>query len=386
MAETEDDFFDIKRYLGKWTPEFYFAELGDTDNFFIHLEYFVNKSRYVSTKSEIGSALDFNMVDGDGIGVFDDLPASTRSILQKRNYKLAFISDGKPQNPDGDLFLVSEVYTYAPTKKYVDYESDIVPIWGLHADFDVSSKVVFSRRNVVDSEYYHNTVLQVDNIGIFQTGDYVDVYVTNMFIQKQHFGPGSPYIYTAHTYEESAIRSKSLPMIIKINKNLGTIELDENIVFSNSVRSNEWHSHQYANAGYNNYDGSNNNYIGCTLCYKNKIKGIGSGVDPAADLLARPMSVRIVKKYSKREFKRRERPVRITTSFHTTRPSAPDIFIPQRETGEELDVISRETTVSPSQWQRKIEDSEYFQYAEAEITFDKINKIYKMQIKETQAI
>ncbi len=186
----EDDFFDIKRYLGKWTPEFYFAELGDTDNFFIHLEYFVNKSRYVSTKSEIGSALDFNMVDGDGVGVFDDLPASTRSMLQRRGYKLAFISDGKPQNPDGDLFLVSEVYTYAPTKQYVDYESDIVPIWGLHAEFDVSSNVIFGRRNVIESEYYHNTTLQVDNIGIFQTGDHVDVYVKNVFIQKQHFGAG----------------------------------------------------------------------------------------------------------------------------------------------------------------------------------------------------
>ena len=361
-----DDFFDNKKYIGKWTPIYYFAGLGDTDNFFIELKYFINKTHYLKTKSDIGTALDFDMLDYDGIGVFAGIPETTLEMLKNRNYKLAFVSDGIEYNDDGDLLIVSETYSYAPSKTYISYENDIVPIWGLKdEDFSTSVNVVFgSKKNVLDTEFFHHSILHLADVSGFQTGDSVRIKTRCIWSQFDFLGAfvrhNIGYFWVLDTFK-----------IIAIDRKKSTIEID----YALSMRDLDTSRHNHHDGYYYTW-----RYVRCTECFWDTLRT--GRLEDVKTL--RPTQVEVVKAFSTREFKRRDMPIRIKTTFSTSQPQAPKMLVPKYETGFEFDTISRETMPSTMQWKRKIENGSYFQYAEADVQFDEINKIYKMQVKETK--
>ncbi len=368
-----DDFFDNKKYVGKWTPIYYFAELGDTDNFFIELKYFINKTHYLKTKSDIGTALDFDMLDYDGIGVFAGIPETTLEVLKDRNYKLAFVSDGIEYNEDGDLLIVSETYSYAPNKLYISYENDIVPIWGLK---DVGalglSTVVFGRGNNCRTTIEEHTLLKVADVSKFSTGDKVSVLAKASFAKR-----GINNVLTGivnETYELPTHNAATIVSIYELNR---IIELDRALGDMSWSIGNTLHtSHSYKEIPDH-----------CNECLWETIS-IDSKLNfENTNLNYRIHSMSVKKVDSSRPFKRRDRQTKTTTSFHSEYPNdVPKFLVPQLGDGSELDVISKSTTPSISQWKEYIKAEKLFVYTEPTIEYDEINKLYKMIVKETKCI
>ena len=380
-----DDFFNEKRYIGKWTPIYHFADLGDTDNFFIELQYFINKSHYLATKSKIGQTLDLKMVDGDGVGLFADLPSNTLAQFASRNYKLAFVSEGIEYNEDGDLLIVTERYTYAPNKTYTNFENDVVPIWGLNDDSEaVSANVIFGKKNVIKTPFYKRSILDLGkNATKFNSGDKITIDITQLFYREIAY-LGFPSKFQPIFLKVSFGSEDNEIQILNVDKNNGTVELSTSL-FSLMPGTNLGEDHHITeNFEHINRNGTNAVMI-CPQCYWNRVMGVRALCHLHPYTLF-PYSISITRAYKKREFKRRERPVRVKTLFSTTLPDISDleIFVPKLESGLERDVISRETTTTALMWNRKIKNNEYFRYAEPEVEFDVINNIYKLKTKETK--
>ena len=385
-----DDFFNQKRYIGKWTPIYHFADLGDTDNFFIELQYFINKSHYLATKSSIGSALDLEMVDGDGVGLFANLPSNTLAQFTSRNYKLAFVSEGIEYNEEGDLVIVTERYTYAPNQIYTNFENDVVPIWGLNDNTEsVSANVIFGKKNVIDSSFYKHSILDLGaNASKFNSGDRIQIAVKQRFYICYHSGPGAPYEFYPIIIDVHLGSENEEIQILNVNRQNGTIEISSSLPrLMPGTRLGD-DAYEHTENHYNNLgvldQSQTNAYMACCKCYWDTIRGEPPKHIHTATLF--PIALTITRAYSTREFKRRERPVRVKTSFSTSQPDISDleIFVPKLESGLERDVISRETTTTALMWKQKIKNGEYFRYAEPEVEFDLINNIYKLKIKETK--
>ena len=62
------------------------------------------------------------------------------------------------------------------------------------------------------------------------------------------------------------------------------------------------------------------------------------------------------------------------------------IFIPQFETGQTFETISRQTTPNNKVWKDKVEKGEWFRYEQPEVKFDNENGVYELRVRETPCI
>ncbi|MBR6389017.1 MAG: hypothetical protein IKS15_02720 [Opitutales bacterium] len=119
--------YSTPKYAHSWLPIFYFKDYGDYENYFIQLEYVVNKADYAPV---LHKSLDLDIVAANGQKIFADLSAEKRTLLSSRNYVL-LTSTETPTSNHNDRFWVTELYGYAPQsgnapKVYETYSDSIV--------------------------------------------------------------------------------------------------------------------------------------------------------------------------------------------------------------------------------------------------------------------
>ncbi|MBQ6533627.1 MAG: hypothetical protein IJI37_00510 [Opitutales bacterium] len=95
-----------------------------------------------------------------------------------------------------------------------------------------------------------------------------------------------------------------------------------------------------------------------------------------------------MKAYATRVYAKRRMPTRERVSFSLTEPSLANIgiFIPQLQTGETRDTISRETEPTCASWKNKVANGTWFRYEEPEVKYDAENGVYELRIRETKCI
>ncbi len=114
--------YSTPQYAHSWLPIRYFKDFGDEENFFIQLEYVINKIDY---SPQIHKELDFDMLAANGEKIFGDLDVDMLEDLKSRNYVL-LTSTETPTSNFNDRFYVREVYGYAPSCEYQTYSDDVV--------------------------------------------------------------------------------------------------------------------------------------------------------------------------------------------------------------------------------------------------------------------
>ena len=147
-----DSYFNKPVYEGKYEQIFRFAEFGDVSNYWIALNYYINRDVYQTEKHDRGHELDFDLKNIDGEKIFGDIPALHLGTLKNRKYVLGGQS-AEPVNDEGDLLKVRETYVYAPSETYKIRNSDIVPVWGLE-DTDYATRIpIVQGGNVFRTNY-----------------------------------------------------------------------------------------------------------------------------------------------------------------------------------------------------------------------------------------
>lgn len=114
--------YSIPKYAHSWLPIRYFKDFGDEENYFIQLEYVINKINYAP---ELHKALDFDIVAANGKRIFADVDLETLNMLESRNYIL-LTSIEEPTSNFNDRFYVKEIYGYAPDCEYSTYSDEVV--------------------------------------------------------------------------------------------------------------------------------------------------------------------------------------------------------------------------------------------------------------------
>jgi len=355
-----DSYFNKPVYEGKYEPIFRFAEFGDVSNYWIALNYYINRDVYQTEKHDRGTELDFDLKNIDGEKIFGDIPESHLETLESRNYVLGGQSS-EPVNPEGDLLKVRETYVYAPNKTYEIRNSDIVPIWGLHATDYATTVPVVKGGNVYKTNFYGHTIIHVADGSKFQTGDTVMLEGTGMFGIKR-----TGYIY----YKTVPLESGKFQIIRNVSNH---IELDSMVII---YRDPDF---------YVSPDWSTCN-IRDDASFFNCLNG---GTLPSSyDLTIRPLSMYVRKAYSTRANDKRRMPTKELIRFSIEEPdlSKKGIFIPQLESGETRTIISRETIPNDKTWLNKVKKGEWYNYEQPEVKFDVENGIYELRERKTQCI
>ena len=114
--------YSTPQYAHSWLPIRYFKDFGDEENFFIQLEYVINKINY---SPQIHKELDFDMLAANGEKIFCDLDSDALEELKSRNYVL-LKSTETPTSNFNDRFYVQELYGYAPSCEFQSYSDDVV--------------------------------------------------------------------------------------------------------------------------------------------------------------------------------------------------------------------------------------------------------------------
>ena len=114
----------------------------------------------------------------------------------------------------------------------------------------------------------------------------------------------------------------------------------------------------------------------------------GGKLPQAYDLTLRPATAWVRKAYSTRKHDKRRMPTRERIRFSLSEPvlTGKEMFVPQFDTGQTFDTISRQTTPNNTEWKRKIEKKEWFAYEQPEVKFDVENGVYELRQRETQCI
>ena len=102
----------------------------------------------------------------------------------------------------------------------------------------------------------------------------------------------------------------------------------------------------------------------------------------------RPQTIYLLKAYSTRTFEKRRMQTREKVSFSMEEPdlSKQGIFIPQFETGQTFNTISRQTTPNNKVWKDMVGKKEWFRYEQPEVKFDNENGVYELRVRETPCI
>ena len=366
----KDPFFSTKRYQGLYTPIYRFSEFGDTENYWIELQYLCNRDDWQSVRSTIGSSLDFDLKNEDGVAIFGEIQSEHLSALIAKNYILGGISEPEAYSDDGSIISVREIYVYAPDKTYTIYDSDIVPIWGIKdTDYATQSPIVFGSDpdNPIHeraTRFYSTTILYVENASLFKTGDYVLAHFGCRFLSD---AAANPVMYTDAWVESGVER------IIRIDGNL--VELEHDISFGTLD---------------NIYTDYVNHYVDG---YGEAFFKVLNGATPESTghnktLLPLSGKCYLMRAYSTRVKKMRECLTKEEITFHTSFPSLTELemFVPQQETGNEYDEISRETTVNPATWKNMVASGAWFIYAEPKVAYDAAHGIYELRVKKTPCV
>ncbi len=359
-----DSYFNTPVYEGKYEPIFRFAEFGDVSNYWIALTYYINRDRYQTARHSRGYSLDLTLTNIDGEYIFGEIPQSHRNALQARGYKLGG-QTAEPVNDAGDLLRVRETYVYAPSQTYIVRNSDVVPVWGLN-DTDYATKsYLLNYGNVYRTDFYHHSIVNVANPHLFKTGDTVMLAGYGRY-KVQYIG------YSMWpTAKVSAGHSK----IVRISGS--QIELSDSLDFE--LDSEYFYLRE-------NYDDWANAYVRHQASYWNCLNG--ATLPDAWGGTLSPTQTYLMKAYATRVYAKRRMPTRERVSFSLTEPSLANIgiFIPQLQTGETRDTISRETEPTCASWKNKVANGTWFRYEEPEVKYDAENGVYELRIRETKCI
>lgn len=359
----KDEYFSKRVYEAGWNRNEYFAAHGDIDNFWIDLAYYCNRDDYDALKNPRGHILDFDILDGDGNKIFQDLSADMLSTLEKRGYKL-LDQTAEVVGDDGDLYRVTETYGYAPDTTYVTPDWDTVKIFAMEDnDFATSSPVVQDSENAtIQSDFYHHIILKVEDSSKFKVGDSVMVHF------KCKFGQRDPDGIQGDTYYYDAWADSGLTEIIFIDQEKNLIELDLN-TSSYSLDDIYHDSSKYSN-----------HHIKDTNEFWRWIKG--GEISSNHNLTLFPTSATLMRGYAYREARSRLRQIRKSISYHESEPTPPDILTPMKEAGGEADIISRSSIPSNNEWKDKVSAGDWYVYKAPEVERDEKTGIYRMTVRE----
>ncbi len=360
----KDGFFSRKVYQGLYTPVYRFAEFGDVSNYWIELSYLCNRDDWQSLKGSLGSPLDFDLLNEDGDKIFGEVEAEHLTELKSRGYVLGGIPEPEPDGEDETIVHARELYVYAPDREYFQYDSDVVPIWGLNdTDYATQTPIIIGANagHVQTTQFYNNCLLPVADVSNFKTGDFVLGHYTC------RFGAETGATGTVLWYDDAWCEFGPAE-IVRIDGNL--IELKGS--------GASWPTHfdeKYAN--YNNH-----NIYRDTQWYK-ILNGLELTPQTYGYYCMRPTSGYLLKAYATRAHKKRQRIIRERVSFHMEFPELPEIFVPQKETGFEETTISRYTVPTPGEWKGRVASGEWFIYAEPTVQYIPEANIYERRIRET---
>lgn len=360
----KDTYFSRRVYEGAWRRNEYFSEYGDTENYWIDLAYYCNRGDYDLLRQSRGTELDFGLLDGDGNKIFADLAPETLSMLSARGYKL-LDQTHEAVGEDGDLYRVVETYGYAPETSYVLPDWDMVKILALEDnDFATSTAVVQdSTHATIANDFYKHIVLRVADASAFKTGDTVMVHFNCRFVYKDPNG------VAADKWYNDAWVDSDLMEILSIDRELNLIELN------NATLHNLEIDYKYFN---------NNIYVNHKIYNDLEFWWWIGGKEIAKDHNATlwPTSATLVRGYSYREAKNRQRQIRKTVSYHEEEPIPPDVEVPMMEAGGEADKISRCSEPSHIQWKARVAAGGWYVYKTPEVVRDERTGIYKMTVRE----
>ena len=360
----KDEYFSKRVYEAGWNRNEYFAAHGDIDNFWIDLAYYCNRDDYDALKNPRGHLLDFDILDGDGNKIFQDLSADLLSTLEERGYKL-LDQTAEVVGDDGDLYRVSETYGYAPDTTYVTPDWDTIKIFAMEdTDFATSSPIIQDVSNAtILSDFYHNIIFKVEDASLFKVGD------TVMFHFVCKFGQNDPDGIQGPTYYYDAWADSTLKEIISIDAENNLIEVEGgNNMFTLDDK-------------YSNISKYSNHNIEDMSEFMRWVKG-QSIEDSGHNLKLFPTSGSLVRGYSTREARSRLRQIRKTISYHESEPTPPEILVPMKEAGGEVDLISRSSIPSNIEWKAKIAAGEWYVYKAPEVERDEKTGIYRMTVRE----
>ena len=356
-----DSYFNTPVYEGKYEPIFRFAEFGDVSNYWIALNYYINRDVYQTEKHNRGThKLDFDLKNIDGEKIFGDIPALHLGTLKNRKYVLGGQS-AEPVNDEGDLLKVRETYVYAPSETYKIRNSDIVPVWGLE-DTDYATKIpIVQGGNVFRTNYFNHSIVHLADASKIKTGDFVKLEGKGLFYWQR----------TGYAMPISVPIETDIAFVVKKTKNY--IELDHSLGF-------------YTSPNFYVYTDWIACYIKDDQWFWNCLNG--GKLPTSYDYTLRPTQVYVRKAYSTRKFEKRRMQTRETVSFSLTEPDLSNvgIFIPQFETGQTFETISRQTTPNNKVWKSMVEKGEWFIYEQPEVKFDNENGVYELRVRETPCI
>ncbi len=371
----KDSFFSIKKYKGTYTPIYPFESYGDTTNYFIALEYVCNRDDYQTLKTAKGTALNFKSTNVDGDLIFADISDEHLEILKARNYTLQTEAQPETMGEDGRLVSVTEIYVYEPNIEFVKYNSTIVPVYGLQDDSQsaTANVVVADDAGNIYRNLSGNSIVKLDDVSEFKTGEYITFYFTGKWFYYIVYGIGEG-VTSAWLTVECEFSPTASYKILAINGNY--VEVEGIITPGNAPSLNDpSESSSSITQCYQDYSDSEYFFAGL------------NNECSTADLIGMWASAcRVEKEYSYRAFQRRLSNVKETLTVHKSTPTVPTRFAPCDETGTEYTTISRWTTTTPAQWNAKVAAGDWYVYTEPELTFNSITGLYELTTKTTQCV
>lgn len=167
--------FDTPTYQDTWRRVYKFARYADKTNYFIEVDYFVNRDAFKSRVDRNSPpALDLTLKAENGRRIFRNLSSAVREEISTRNYVLLTESESAV-NESQDMLKITETYGYAPNVKFESWEFMQVPRWGWRDhDYSVKANIVFGANNrYVDPNRLCSNVDVGTNASKFKTGDEV---------------------------------------------------------------------------------------------------------------------------------------------------------------------------------------------------------------------
>ena len=236
-----------------------------------------------------------------------------------------------------------------------------MPVWGLE-DTDYATTIpIVKGGNVHCTKFYNHSIVHLADASQIKTGDSVKLECTGMFY-KQYAGYGQWISVPMET---------DISTVVKKTKNY--IELECSINF-------------YLDQNFYVYTDWTACYVKDQQWFWNCLNG--GKLPQAYDLTLRPATAWVRKAYSTRKHDKRRMPTRERIRFSLSEPvlTGKEMFVPQFDTGQTFDTISRQTTPNNTEWKRKIEKKEWFAYEQPEVKFDVENGVYELRQRETQCI
>lgn len=161
-----DDVFNNRCYEDVYRRIFQFQEYGDMSHFWIELDYYIVRDKFLS---RLGESLDINISAYGGSKIFAD--AVDRDTINSRAYKVINESI-EPQGELQDIYKVTELYGYAPSKIFITHTNEVVGMPGtMDASGSISKFASGFGYSESDSEIWFS-----DNNGDFAVGDSIYFY------------------------------------------------------------------------------------------------------------------------------------------------------------------------------------------------------------------